>query len=126
MQELQAMMKQHFSSVSGWRAAALGIVIGLCGFFVANMFLSGISPSRIVVMGVGLLGIGVSVGLTLLWSTVPLDRANYRKSGVLRGLMGMAGGVGVGAWAAGLNWLIWIAGAATLVLMRAANVRLNR
>jgi hypothetical protein len=121
------MMNEHHRRwISGWRAAALGIVIGLTGFFVAKTFLAGISPSRVGVMAVGFLGVGVSFGLTLLWSTLPLDHAQYKKSGVLRGLMGMAGGVGVVAWAAGVHWLIWIAGALTLVLMRLANMRLNR
>src|SRR5258708_2042999 len=106
--------------ISGWRAAALGVGIGLTGFFVAKTFLPAISPSRVVVLAVGFLGIGVSFGLTLLWSTLPLNHARHKKRGVLRGLMGIAGGVGVVAWAAGVNWLIWIAGALTLVLMRRA------
>ena len=125
MQELQAMIKERDRWLSGGRPAALGTVIGLTGFFVAKTFLAGISLSRVAIMAVGFLGIGVSFGLTLMWSALPLDDAQAKKRGVFRGLMGVAGGVGVVAWAVGVHWLIWIAGAVTLVMMRLASMRLR-
>jgi hypothetical protein len=117
-------MNEYRGWASGWRPAALGIVIGLIGFCVAKTFLAGLSPSRVVVMAIGFLGIGVSFGMTLLWSTLTLDRAPYKKSGVRRGLMGTCSpSDNSHATGDGVNWLIWIAGIVTLALMRMANMR---
>lgn len=124
MQKLQA-MNENQRWLSGWRPAVLGTAIGLGGFFLVNRFRPAITPSRVTIMAVGFVGIGVSLSLMLLWWRVSLD-ANAKRRGILRGLMGIAGGVGFVAWATGVQWLVWIAGAATLVLMRTANMHLNK
>lgn len=120
------MMDRSSASALTWSAIILGGLIGLVGFFVSKVFLTGISNVRLMIIAFALIAMGVSGGLALLWSTLPLKNERYKKSGVFRGLMGVAGGVGVLSWAIGLDSLIWFAGALTLIFMRMANSQLRR